>query len=66
MSDVTEMGNKRKTEKMLRAEETVGLQKPCNLLGLREITSTWVLLISHSTEVSSQQGNSFQFLQDFV
>lgn len=66
MSDVAEMGNKRKTEKMLRAEETVGLQKPCNLLGLRKITSTWVLLISHSTEASSQQGNSFQFLQDFV
>ena len=47
MSDIAEMGNTRKTERMLRAEETEGLQKPCNLLGLRKITSTRVLLISH-------------------
>ena len=66
MSDIAEMGNTRKTERMLRAEETEGLQKPCNLLGLRKITSTRVLLISHATEASSQQGNRFQFLQDFV
>jgi len=44
MSDIAEMENKRKTEEMLRAEETEGLQQPCNLLGLRKITSTQCFL----------------------
>lgn len=59
MSDVAEMENKRKTEKMLRAEKTVGLQKHGNLPGLRKVISTRVLLTFSLHRGKQSTGKSF-------